>query len=63
MWAADPEYTHLTRTVAGGPIIHVIYNNDDAHLRKVYDGLAADKKKDFAAADAYVKDFHEQWKR
>jgi hypothetical protein len=63
MWAADPDYTHLTRTVAGGPVIHVIYNNDDAHLRKVYDGLAADKKKDFATAEAYIKDFHEQWKR
>jgi hypothetical protein len=27
MWAADPEYRHLTRTTTtGGPTIHVIYN-------------------------------------
>jgi hypothetical protein len=26
-WAADPEYKHLTRTIAGGPTIHVLYNN------------------------------------
>jgi hypothetical protein len=26
-WAADPEYKHLTRTIANGPTIHVLYNN------------------------------------
>lgn len=26
-WAADPEYKHLTRQVAGGPTIHVLYKN------------------------------------
>src|SRR5687767_7261935 len=24
-WAADPEYKHITRTIPGGPTIHVIY--------------------------------------
>ncbi len=28
-WAADPEYKHLTRQVAGGPTIHVLYKNPE----------------------------------
>src|SRR5215467_359362 len=32
MWAADPEYAHLTRTIANGPVIHVLYNRDTAML-------------------------------
>lgn len=27
-WAADPEYKHLTRQVANGPVIHVLYKNN-----------------------------------
>ncbi len=26
MWAADPDYKHLVRTIPNGPIIHVLYN-------------------------------------
>ena len=26
-WAADPEYKHLTREIANGPTIHVLYKN------------------------------------
>jgi hypothetical protein len=27
VWAADPDYKHITRKVANGPMLHVIYNN------------------------------------
>lgn len=26
MWAADPDYKHITRQIPGGPTIHVLYN-------------------------------------
>ncbi len=26
-WAADPQYKHITRQIAGGPTIHVLYKN------------------------------------
>ncbi len=26
VWAADPDYEHLVRKIAGGPTVHVIYN-------------------------------------
>ncbi|HEX2535706.1 MAG TPA: M1 family metallopeptidase [Chitinophagaceae bacterium] len=28
-WAADPDYKHITRSVSGGPVIHVLYRNPD----------------------------------
>ena len=32
VWAADQEYKHIVKSIAGGPAIHVLYNapNDDA---------------------------------
>jgi hypothetical protein len=63
MWAADPNYVHLTRTVVNGPVIHVIYNWDTDHLKKRYEALPDEERKKFANADAYGKDFQEQWKR
>src|SRR4030095_5868527 len=28
VWAADPDYKHVTRKVANGPLLHFIYKND-----------------------------------
>lgn len=40
-WAADPEYKHITRQVANGPTIHVLYKNvetgDDAKWNIIAD--------------------------
>lgn len=33
MWAADPDYKHLVRTVPNGPTIHVLYNYRDGDTR------------------------------
>ncbi len=30
VWAADPDYKHITRTIPGGPVMHFIYKNDPA---------------------------------
>ena len=27
VWAADPQFKHITRSIAGGPTIHVLYKN------------------------------------
>ncbi|OQP64481.1 peptidase M1 [Niastella vici] len=63
VWAADPHFVHLTRTIANGPVIHVIYNWDTAFLRQRYLKLPDEEKKKFANADLYIADFKEQWKR
>ena len=32
VWAADPDYAHITRKIANGPLVHFIYKNaDTAH--------------------------------
>lgn len=63
MWAADPEYAHLTRTITNGPVIHVIYNRDADLLRRTYEALADTEKKKYNGADNYIKSFEEQWNR
>ena len=42
MWAADPEFKHLVRRVANGPVINVIYKNKDhdPHVDTLWDNLA-----------------------
>lgn len=42
VWAADPDYKHITRKVAGGPEIHVIYNYklDDAKNDSAWQKIA-----------------------
>jgi hypothetical protein len=43
-WAADPDYKHITRQVANGPTIHVLYKNveagDDAKWNIIADAAA-----------------------
>ncbi|HUR10261.1 MAG TPA: M1 family metallopeptidase [Flavitalea sp.] len=39
MWAADPDYRHITRSVSGGRVIHVLYNRDLTQLTQQYQNL------------------------
>lgn len=64
MWAADPEYAHITRTVANGPVIHVIYNRDEAMLKKQYEALTdANKRRYENEVNKYMTSYDDQWKR
>ncbi len=62
MWAADPHYKHITRTIPNGPVIHVLYNRDTEQLRENYDrlrdGQKASYNNDF---NKYVESIDEQW--
>jgi Peptidase family M1 domain len=58
MWAADPEYQHLTRTTADGVTIHVLYNKEEAVLRKQFDALPASQKSKY---DNDFNKFAEYW--
>jgi Peptidase family M1 domain len=33
VWAADPEYKHISRKINNGPVIHVIYNDKPGDLK------------------------------
>src|SRR5687768_10496333 len=45
MWAADPDYVHLKRTIANGPVIHIIYDWNTEHLKNRFETLPAEEKK------------------
>ncbi|MEI6946272.1 M1 family metallopeptidase [Paraflavisolibacter sp. H34] len=61
-WAADPQYKHITRTIPGGPVIHVLYKAKPSSY--AFESLSAETRStysnDFAA---YVKSWDEQWER
>lgn len=64
MWAADPEYAHLTRTIINGPVIHVIYNRDTAWLRHQYEGLSDNDKKSYSYnVEKYIQNYDDRWKQ
>lgn len=63
MWAADPHYKHLSRQIPNGPVIHVLYNNDEAHLKTRYANLPATDKAGFPTEAAYIKDYNANWER
>ena len=37
VWAADPDYKHITRKISNGPLLHFIYKNDDAKWQATAD--------------------------
>ncbi|HMO62839.1 MAG TPA: M1 family metallopeptidase [Ferruginibacter sp.] len=39
VWAADPDYKHMTRKVPGGPLMHFIYKDDPA-IEKLWNTTA-----------------------
>lgn len=64
MWAADPEYAHITRTIANGPVIHVIYNRDEALLKKQYEAFNETNKRRYDNdVQKYISSYDDQWKR
>jgi hypothetical protein len=64
MWAADPDYAHITRTIADGPVIHVIYNRDTALLRSQFNELnPTDKASHGNDFNKYLQNFDNAWKQ
>lgn len=62
MWAADPHYIHLTRPIANGPVIHVIYNRDETHLKNIFNGLKETEKARFGNSfEKYLQDYDARW--
>ena len=62
MWAADPEFRHITRNIPNGPVINVLYNRDSAFLSQQFEGMSsttrAQYNNDF---NRYLKSWDDQW--
>lgn len=62
MWAADPEYRHLVRTIPGGPVIHVLYNRDEAALQAQFDTFGDSIKARYGNQfSRYLQSIDDQW--
>jgi hypothetical protein len=62
MWAADPDYKHLSKTVRNGLVLNVFYKVSRPHLQKIYDALPTNVKNRFKDFDAYLTNYEDQWK-
>ncbi len=61
MWAADPEYKHLTKTVRDGIVLHVFYKASAPHLQKTFDALSPAAKGRFKDVNGFIADYERQW--
>ena len=62
VWAADPEYKHVSKTVRDGMVLHAFYKISPAALKKQYDGFSARQKQQYGNnADNFVANYKEEW--
>jgi hypothetical protein len=62
MWAADPEYKHIVKTIPNGPTIHVLYNADENFQRQQFDRLSSTIKARYENdVSKYLESIRSQW--
>jgi hypothetical protein len=62
VWAADPEYKHLTKTVRDGLVLHAFYKIDPARLKAQFNAYPDRMKQQFRNdADLFVRYYQSQW--
>ena len=61
MWAADPEYKHVTKTVRNGMVLHAFYKVSAPHLQKAFDALSPAAKGRFKDVNGFIADYEKQW--
>lgn len=62
VWAADPEYKHLTKTVSDGVVLHAFYKISPDHLKKQYANFSPREKARFANnPDNYIAEYRKEW--
>ncbi len=62
MWAADPEYKHISKLASNGTMINVVYNRDLSMLQKQFDGLSEKSKGQYGNdVKKYIQNWDDQW--
>lgn len=62
VWAADPEYKHISRTVRDGLVLHAFYAIKPAVLKKQFDAFSASQKNRYGnSADKYIEAYKADW--
>lgn len=60
VWAADPQYTHVSRTVRDGMVLHAFYKISDEHLKKQYANMSPMMKQRISEA-RFIADYRAEW--
>ncbi|MGL6269419.1 MAG: M1 family metallopeptidase [Chitinophagaceae bacterium] len=60
VWAADPEYKHLTRTVRDGMVLHAFYKISQKSLSKQY-AAYSDRAKQRMTEAKFIGDYQQEW--
>ncbi len=55
VWAADPEYKHLSKTVRDGLVLHAFYKLVPDSLRKQYNAMSERGKRNYGCRKFYCK--------
>ncbi len=62
VWAADPEFRHISKRAANGTMINVIYNRDTKMLQRQYDALSERAKAGYNNdVNFYIAGWDNQW--
>ena len=62
MWAADPEYKHLSKTTSKGVTLHVLYNRDTDMLTEQFNKMSATQKNNYDNdVKKYIDGVDQQW--
>ena len=64
VWAADPDYIHLTKKVRDGLTLHAFYKVVPDSIKKQYENLSATRKLQFQNnPDNYMNFYKSQWEQ
>lgn len=64
VWAADPDYKHVSRKIREGLTIHVFYKISPIHLQKYFSGLPPRVKNQFNNnAGLFIKNYEYEWQQ
>ncbi len=63
MWAADPEFKHLSAQTADGKTINVIYNRDLKKLQQDFNALKPAQKNTYQNTENYIKNWDDRWQQ
>jgi hypothetical protein len=62
VWAADPEYKHISKTVRDGMVLHAFYKISPEALKRQYNGFSARQKSQYGNnPDNFVASYKEEW--
>ena len=62
VWAADPDYIHISKAVRDGMVLHAFYKISPEHLTEQYNSLSPARKQQYGNDAAnFIADYKDEW--